>query len=118
MTKILIADDSPTFLQTLKQNLEAENYEIVGEANNGSVAVEKYKELKPDILILDILMPKTSGIQALKEILEFDSDAKIIAMSALDKMSIKEEALNSGAKDFLLKPFPMDDLFSSIDELI
>ena len=118
MTKIMLADDSPPFLQTLKRFLVAEEFEVVGEATNGYDAVEKYKESNPDLLLMDVLMPKMSGLAALKEIIEHDPNAKVIMMSALDRTDLKEEALKVGVKHFLFKPFQMDELLVTIEKVL
>ena len=118
MTKIMLADDSPPFLQTLKRFLVAEEFEVVGEATNGYDAVEKYKESNPDLLLMDVLMPKMSGLAALKEIIEHDPNAKVIMMSALDRLDLKEEALKVGVKHFLFKPFQMDELLVTIEKVL
>ena len=118
MTKIMLADDSPPFLQTLKRFLVAEEFEVVGEATNGYDAVEKYKESNPDLLLMDVLMPKMSGLAALKEIIEHDPNAKVIMMSALDRLDLKEEALKVGVKHFLFKPFRMDELLVTIEKVL
>jgi len=93
-------------MRTIISNILVENEMVVaGEAENGQIAVEKYKELKPDLVTMDIIMPEMSGIDAVREILAIDPDAKIVMCSALGQKALVGDALNAGALDFLVKPF-------------
>lgn len=89
----------------LKDIITKAGYEVVGEASNGVEAVQKYKELKPDVVTMDITMPQMDGIQAIKEIKKIDPDAKIIVCSAMGQQAMVVEAIQAGAKDFIVKPF-------------
>jgi two-component system chemotaxis response regulator CheY len=103
--RVLISDDAIFMRTMLKDILKKEGYEIVGEARTGQEAVEKYKELRPDLVTMDIVMPDKDGIQAVKEITEFDPQAKILMCSAMGQQSLVIEAIQAGARDFVVKPF-------------
>lgn len=85
--------------------LEGNGMEIVGEADTGALGVEKYKELKPDLVTMDIIMPEMNGIDAVRQIMANDSQARIVMCSALGQQALVQDALTAGAKDFLIKPF-------------
>src|SRR5689334_13481978 len=108
MTKVLIVDDAGFMRNALKLVLEKNGYEICGEAEDGKLAIEKYFELKPDVVTMDITMPEKTGIEALKEIMQKDPSAKIIMVSALGQESFVREAVLYGAKGFIVKPFKED----------
>jgi two-component system chemotaxis response regulator CheY len=108
MRKVLITDDAAFMRIALKSMLERNGFEIVGEAENGEVAVQKYKIIKPDIITLDITMPVMDGIEALKHIKAFDKNAKVIMISAMGQESIVRQAIISGATGFIIKPFNED----------
>ncbi len=101
---VLIADDSLFMRSWLKRILEPNGYIVVSEATNGEEAFEKYKIYMPDILLLDITMPKVNGIQALKKIINYNSDAVVVMFSAIGQKTLIIEALQAGAKDFIVKP--------------
>ena len=106
--KILIVDDALFMRQMLRSVLEKEGYEICGEAENGKDAIEKYQELKPNIVTMDIIMPLVEGIDgitAVKNIIAIDPDAKIVMVSAMGQDALVVEAIQAGAKDFIVKPF-------------
>jgi two-component system chemotaxis response regulator CheY len=105
VSRILIVDDAKFLRETLKKILSNGHYSIVGEAKNGLEAVRLYKKLRPDLVIMDITMPEMSGIDAMKEIRKEDPDAKIIMCSAIGQQRVVFEAIEAGAKDFLVKPF-------------
>ncbi len=102
---ILIVDDAMFLRAALKNILEKNGYEVVGEASDGHEAIEKYKELSPDLVTMDITMPGKNGIDATREIIEFDPNAKIIMCSAMGRSDFITEAIKAGAKDFITKPF-------------
>lgn len=112
--RILVCDDAQLTRRTLKNILETNGYEIAGEAISGAEAVKKYKELNPDIVFMDIVMPELDGIEAVKQIVEFDSNAKIIMCSSLAQEKKVVAALNAGAKDFITKPFTGEHVLGSI----
>lgn len=105
MKKIMIVDDAMVIRATLKMMLEKNGFEVVGEASDGKVAVQKYPELKPDIVTMDITMPNMDGIAALKEIKKLDPSAKVVIVSAMGQDNMVREAIVAGAKSFIIKPF-------------
>lgn len=102
--RILIVDDAMFMRIVLRRILEQGGYEVVGEAANGIEAIEKYKELKPDLVTMDITMPDMTGMAAVKAIKEMDSNAKVIMCSAMGQNAMVVEALKNGALDFIIKP--------------
>ena len=103
--KVLIVDDA-LFMRNMLRNIFSESgFDIVGEAQNGNEAIEMYQRLKPDLVTMDIVMPEKNGIEALKEIIAADGDARIVICSALGQESLIMEALEAGARDFVVKPF-------------
>jgi len=117
MAKALIVDDAAFMRITIKNALLKNGYEVVGEAENGVVAVEKYKELRPDVVTMDITMPEMSGLDALKAIVALDSKAQIIMISAMGQESMVRDAILSGAKGFIVKPFKEDSLLSALRKI-
>ncbi len=103
--KVLIVDDAAFMRMLLKDIVTKAGFEVVGEASNGKEAVEKYKELKPDVVTMDITMPEMNGIEAVKEIKKIDPNANIIMVSAMGQQAMVIEAIQAGAKDFIVKPF-------------
>ena len=114
--KILIVDDAPFMRSICKDFLSREGYDVVGEACDGLEAVELYKSLKPDIILLDIVMPDCDGISALKKIKEYDENAHAVMLSAKSQARMVAEALLAGARDFIGKPFQSEDLLRKIKE--
>lgn len=104
-SRVLVVDDAIFMRKMISDILEGNGMEIVGEADTGASAVERYKELKPDLVTMDIIMPEMNGIDAVKEIMAIDSQAKIVMCSALGQQALVQEAMGAGAKDFLIKPF-------------
>jgi len=103
--RVLIVDDA-LFMRTMLRNIFVESgFEVVGEAGNGNDAVEKYRALGPDLTTMDIVMPEKNGIDALKLIMAFDPLARVVMCSALGQESLIIEALDAGARDFIVKPF-------------
>ena len=92
----------------------ANGYEVVGEGNDGNEGVQKYKELKPDLVTMDITMPEKDGIQALEEILAIDENARVIVITAIDQRESLMEAIRSGATDYIIKPFETDRVLSAV----
>lgn len=105
MSKILIVDDAAFMRLSIRTMLEKNGFEIVGEAENGLEGIQKYKELNPDIVTMDITMPEMTGVDALKVIKAYDPDAKVVMLSAMGQESMVREAVLSGAKSFIVKPF-------------
>ncbi|ADY54967.1 response regulator receiver protein [Syntrophobotulus glycolicus DSM 8271] len=116
--KVLLVDDAAFMRMMLKDILSNNGYQIVGEAENGAVAIEKYAELKPDIVIMDITMPEMDGLQAIKEIKAKDPQAKVIMCSAMGQQGMVIEAIQSGAKDFVVKPFQPDRVLEAVGKAL
>ncbi len=102
---LLIADDSVFMRTWLKKMVDHSMFQVIAEAKDGHEAVENYKKFNPDLVLLDITMPKVNGLTALKEIQQYDSAAKVIICSAMGQKSLVTEALQCGAKDFIIKPY-------------
>jgi two-component system chemotaxis response regulator CheY len=103
--RVLIVDDA-LFMRTMLRNIFVESgFDVVGEAGNGNEALERYRALAPDLTTMDIVMPEKNGIEALKQIMAFDPGARIVMCSALGQESLIIEALEAGARDFIVKPF-------------
>jgi two-component system chemotaxis response regulator CheY len=117
MAKVLIVDDAAFMRISIKNMLTKNGYEVVGEAENGKIGVEKFKELSPDIVTMDITMPEMSGLEALKEIMTANPAAKVIMVSAMGQEAMVREAIMSGAKGFIVKPFKEDGIVSAIQKL-
>lgn len=116
--RILITDDALFMRVTLKNILTEHGYEVVGEAQNGAEAVKLYSELKPDLVTMDITMPEMDGIQALKAIKAEDGGAKVVMCTAMGQKSMVVEAIQSGASDFIVKPFQPDRVLEAVGKLL
>ncbi len=114
--KLLIIDDAPYVLKALRDTLEAHGYEVY-EAVNGEEALARYREVNPDVVLMDILMPKMDGVSATRCILKYDPDAKIIIVTALGKRGLEKDCIEAGASDFIMKPFRTKDLLKTIDSM-
>ena len=108
-TRVLVVDDAAFMRMMVKDILSKNGYEIVGEAENGMKALEKYQELKPDLVTMDITMPEMDGITAVKEIKKVDPAAKVVMCSAMGQQAMVIEAIQAGARDFIVKPFQADE---------
>ena len=117
MSKVLIVDDAAFMRISIKNMLTKNGYEIVGEAENGAIGVQMYKDLHPDIVTMDITMPEMSGLDALKEIIKSDAQAKVVMVSAMGQEAMVREAIVSGAKGFIVKPFKEDGILAAIKKL-
>ncbi len=115
---ILIVDDAAFMRMMIRDVLTKNGFEIVGEAENGQKAIEKYKELTPELVIMDITMPEVDGIQAVKEIKKIDSSAKVIMCSAMGQQAMVIEAIQAGAKDFIVKPFQADRVVEAVKKVL
>lgn len=116
MKKVLIVDDAAFMRISIRKMLEKNGYVIAGEAENGVVAVEKYFELKPDVVTMDITMKDMNGLDALKAILERDKNAKVIMVSAMGQEGMVKDAVLSGAKGFIVKPFKEETLLKALEK--
>lgn len=112
--KVLIVDDAGFMRSMLRDIVSKDGFEVVAEADNGIKAVELYKELKPDAVTMDITMPEMDGIRALKEILYYDSKAKVIMCTAMGQQSMVVEAIKLGAVDFVEKPFQTEQVVNAL----
>jgi two-component system chemotaxis response regulator CheY len=115
---VLICDDVVYIRTLLTDILDRAGFEVVGEASSGAQAVERYKHLKPDVVTMDIVMPDGGGIEAVREICNFDKDARILMCSAMGQQSLVAEALKAGAKDFVVKPFETSRLLEAIQRVL
>jgi two-component system chemotaxis response regulator CheY len=115
---VLVCDDAAFMRVMIKDILTKNGYEVAGEAENGLKAVEKYNETKPDLVMMDITMPEMDGIQALKKIKETDANATVIMCSAMGQQAMVIESIQSGAKDFIVKPFQADRVLEAVKKAI
>ncbi|PEB53959.1 two-component system response regulator [Bacillus pseudomycoides] len=117
--KILVVDDA-MFMRTMIKNLlkNSTEFEIIGEAENGLEAIQKFKELQPDIVTLDITMPEMDGLEALKEIIKIDANARVVICSAMGQQSMVLDAIKLGAKDFIVKPFQADRVIEALTKVV
>ncbi|GGE46445.1 chemotaxis protein CheY [Pullulanibacillus camelliae] len=116
--RILIVDDAAFMRMMIKDILVKNGYEIVDEASNGREAIEKYAEHQPDLVLMDITMPEVDGISSLKEIKKADPQAKIIMCSAMGQQAMVIDAIQAGAKDFIVKPFQADRVLEAIKKTL
>jgi len=116
--RILIVDDAAFMRMMIRDILTKNGYEVVGEAQDGAQAIEKFKELGPDLVTMDITMPEMDGIAALKEIRKIDSNAKVIMCSAMGQQAMVIDAIQAGAKDFIVKPFQADRVIEAIKKTL
>ena len=115
--KLLVIDDAPYVLKALRDTLEAHGYEV-HEAVNGEEALTRYMEVNPDVVLMDILMPKMDGVSATKCILGYDPDANIIILTAMGKRGLEKDCIEAGASDFIMKPYKTKDLLKTINSLV
>ena len=117
-SRVLIVDDLAFIKLIIKDNLEKTGFEVAGEDSNGVEAIEQYKRLQPDIVLMDITMPKMDGIQALQEIIKIDPQAKVIMCSALGQQKLIIQSIQLGAKDFIVKPFKPERIVGAIKKAL
>jgi len=113
--RLLITDDAEIMREIIKDVATQAGWEIAGFAQNGQEAIDKYKELRPDAVTLDLVMPVYDGLHALRGILAYDANATVLVVSALDQKNVLKEAFKTGATDFLVKPFDKADLVSALN---
>ena len=116
--RILVVDDAAFMRMMVKDILSKNGYEVVGEAENGLKAVEKWQELKPDLTTMDITMPEMDGISAVKAIKKIDPSAKVIMCSAMGQQAMVVEAIQAGARDFIVKPFQPDRVLEAVRKAV
>ena len=115
---ILICDDAAFMRMMIKDILTKNGYNVAGEAENGLKAVEKYKEVNPDLVLMDITMPEMDGIQALKEIKKLNGGALVIMCSAMGQQAMVIESIQAGAKDFIVKPFQAERVIEAVKKVV
>ena len=115
---VLIVDDAAFMRMMIKDILTKNGYNIAAEAENGRIAIDKYNETKPDLVLMDITMPEMDGIQALKKIKEVDPGAVVVMCSAMGQQAMVIESIQSGAKDFIVKPFDKDRVLEAVKKVI
>lgn len=117
MTKILIVDDAAFMRMMIKNILERNGFEVVGEASNGLLGVMEYKKCNPDLVTLDITMPEMGGLEALQAIMEYDPRAKVVMVSAMGQEDVVKQAILAGAKSFLVKPFKEEQVVEILSKI-
>ncbi len=118
MARILVADDASFMRQIIREILESEGHEIVAEASDGVQAVEAWTKHQPDLVTMDIVMPRRSGIDAVRAIIGIDASARIVMCSALGQETLVTEALQAGAADFIVKPFKPDAVLATLRNVL
>jgi len=116
--KVLIADDASFMRMMLKKILEEGGYEVVAEAQNGKEAIDKYRELKPDLIISDMVMPEKGGIDVIKEVIEEFPEANVLICSAIGQQALVIEAIQAGAKDYIVKPFEQSNVLETVNKIL
>ena len=115
---ILICDDAAFMRMMIKDILTKNGYTVAGEAENGVKAVEKYNEVKPDLVLMDITMPEMDGIEALRKIKEQDPSAVVVMCSAMGQQAMVIESIQAGAKDFIVKPFQAERVLEAVKKVV
>ena len=118
MSTILVVDDSAFMRSTIRKMLEKNNFNVVGEAENGRIGVAKYKELMPDVVTLDVIMSEMDGIAALKEIMAHNPQAMVMMVSSMGQLPYVKEAITLGAKGFIVKPFSEKQIIDDVSRLL
>ena len=115
---VMVVDDVPFVRKTLIEILQQAHFQVVAEAADGHEACETFKRFRPDIVTMDIVMPKMGGLEATKRIMTMAPDAKVVVISAMGQESLVMEAINLGARDYILKPFTANDIRRTLDRVI
>ena len=118
MARVLVADDASFMRQMIREIVEAEGFEVCGEASDGVEAVDEFKRLHPDVVTMDIVMPLKSGIDAVRGIMALDPSACVVMCSALGQETLVTEAIQAGAKDFIVKPFKPDAVIDTLKKVL
>jgi two-component system chemotaxis response regulator CheY len=118
LKRVLIVDDAAFMRMAIRKMLEKDNFDIVGEAENGLQAIMKYKECNPDVVTMDITMPEMDGLTALVAIIQYDPNAKVIMLSAMGQEVMVRDAIIRGAKTFVVKPFKEDHIIKTINKVL
>ena len=114
MAGVMIVDDASFMRRVIRKIIESEGYEVAGEAMDGAEAIEKYESLQPDLVTMDIVMPRCSGINALETIMLRHPEARVVMCSALGQEGLVEESLRAGARDFIVKPFRRQEVLTTL----
>ena len=117
MTKVMIVDDAAFMRLTVRTMLEKHGYQVVGEAENGSAALRKYIECKPDLVTKDITMPEMNGIEALAALKKLDPKATVVMITAMGQADMVKEAVLKGAATFIVKPFQEEHLIQTLQKI-
>ncbi len=118
MKRVLIVDDAAFMRMAIRTILEKNDFEVVGEAENGRIGYQKYRELMPDIVTMDITMAEMSGIEALREIIKFDPKAKVVMVSAMGQEALVRESVINGAQAFIVKPFKEEHVVQTLNKVL
>ena len=118
MPRIRVADDASFMRQMIREIVESEGFEVCGEASDGIEAIEEFKRLQPDIVTMDIVMPRKSGIDAVRGIVAIDPSAIVVMCSALGQETLVNEAMEAGAKDFIVKPFKPESVIETLKNML
>ncbi len=118
MARVLVADDASFMRQMIREIVESEGFEVCGEASDGVEAVDEFKRLQPDVVTMDIVMPRKSGIDAVRGIVAIDPGACVVMCSALGQETLVTEAIQAGAKDFIVKPFKPDVVIETLKKAL
>ncbi len=118
MARILVADDASFMRQMIREIVESEGFEVCGEASDGIEAIDEFRRLQPDVVTMDIVMPRKSGLDAVRGIMKLDSSACIVMCSALGQEILVTEALQAGARDFIVKPFKPDSVIETLKKVL
>ena len=118
MARILVVDDAAFMRQMIREIIEEQGHEVVGEASDGVEAVEAYRKYQPDVVTMDIVMPRLSGIDAVRSIVKLDPSACVVMCSALGQETLVSEAMEAGARDFIVKPFKPDAVLEALNRAV
>ena len=116
--RLLVTDDALIIRELIKDAATSAGWEVVGEAANGQQAIDRYRDLEPDAVTLDLVMPEYGGLHALRGIVDLDPDAKVLVVSALEQTKVLKEAFTLGAFDFIVKPFDKQILVQTLDQMV
>lgn len=115
---VLVVDDVTFVRKTLSEILTEAGYQVVGEAENGQEAVDQYNRLKPDLVTMDVVMPNMGGIDATRKIMKLNREARVVLISAMGQENLVMEAINAGARDYILKPFSASDVLKTVERAL
>lgn len=116
--RLLVTDDAIIIREMIKDAAREKGWEIAGEATNGQEAIDRFSELRPDAVTLDLVMPQYDGLHALRGIMQLDPDARVLVVSALDQTAVLKDALKLGASDFVVKPFEKQRVLGALEKIV